>query len=232
MLATVGATPELVASLLAESRRKRPNERLLNAYAFMLGEALSALRISANGGNVKADRAIVEVREKLEEVVATGALAPALLLLVARAFAHAELDPGPALQSAVAGGMEAHSATMPVESQPEDITRHFDTLAAALDHDPFAIYVELAATGAAFPPEHRAAMVSALATSATASIREAALGFAFAPEDEHRSADGPGAARARTVGRERDLRAAGPYARVGFRREAGACRRRYPGLAS
>jgi hypothetical protein len=59
MLATVGATPELIASLLAESRRKRPNERLLNAYAFMLGEALSALRISANGGNVKADRAIV-----------------------------------------------------------------------------------------------------------------------------------------------------------------------------
>ena len=234
MLATVGATPELIASLLAESRRNRPDERMINAYAFMLGEALGTLRINANGGNVQADHAIAEVREKLREALTTGIVAPALLMQVARAFAHAELDPGPALQGAVVSGMEAQSATMAIEPEPEDITGHFDSLAAALDNDPFAIHAELAATGAAFPPEHRAAMVSALATSTTAAIREAALGFAFASgsKDEHRSADGPSAARTRTAGRQRDLRAPGPYAPLGFRREAGACRRRNPCLTS
>ncbi|MBV8588462.1 MAG: hypothetical protein JO212_00055, partial [Acetobacteraceae bacterium] len=58
----------------------------------------------------------------------------------------------------------------------------FDDLAAALDHDPFAIHAELATMGAAFPAEYRATMATALAMSGTEAVREAALGFAFSSD--------------------------------------------------
>ena len=60
MLAEAGATTELVGRLLAEARRKRPNDRMIDAYAFMLDAALGTLRVQANGGNVGADQAIAE----------------------------------------------------------------------------------------------------------------------------------------------------------------------------
>jgi hypothetical protein len=50
-------------------------------------------------------------------------------------------------------------------------------LAEALDQDPFAVHAELAASGAAFPSEHRAAMAGELATSTFPAVRDAALGF-------------------------------------------------------
>src|SRR6266478_9247363 len=37
ILAEAGATPEIVGRLLAEARRNRPNDRMIHAYAFMLG---------------------------------------------------------------------------------------------------------------------------------------------------------------------------------------------------
>ena len=66
MLAAVGATTEIVGRLLAEAHRKRPNERMVHAYAFMLEAALGTLRLEASGGDIGADRAIAEVRERLD----------------------------------------------------------------------------------------------------------------------------------------------------------------------
>jgi len=182
MLAEAGATTELVDRLLAEARRKRPNNRMIEAYAFMLEAALGTLRVQANGGNVEADQAIAEVRRGLDYTLAKDGIALEVLMLVARAFARAELDPGRALQEAMMSAMEAQSASMPAAPRPQDIADHFAELAAALDNDPFAIYTELATTAAAFPAEHHAAMAAALAISDAAAMREAALGFAFSPD--------------------------------------------------
>ena len=182
MLAEAGATTELVDRLLAEARRKRPNNRMIEAYAFMLEAALGTLRVQANGGNVEADQAIAEVRRGLDYTLAKDGIALEVLMLVARAFARAELDPGRALQEAMMSAVEAQSASMPAALRPQDIADHFAELAAALDNDPFAIYTELATTAAAFPAEHHAAMAAALAISDAAAMREAALGFAFSPD--------------------------------------------------
>jgi hypothetical protein len=57
------------------------------------------------------------------------------------------------------------------------LLEHLVPLAEGLGHDPFAIHAELSATGAAFPADHRAAMAAERATSSTASLRDAALGF-------------------------------------------------------
>jgi hypothetical protein len=43
ILAEAGATPEIVGRLLAEAHRKRPNDRMIHAYAFMLEGALGTL---------------------------------------------------------------------------------------------------------------------------------------------------------------------------------------------
>jgi hypothetical protein len=52
ILAEAGATAEIVDRLFAEARRKRPNDRMIQGYAFMLEGALGELRLQANGGDV------------------------------------------------------------------------------------------------------------------------------------------------------------------------------------
>jgi len=181
MLAETGATAEIAACLLAEARRKHPNDRLIHGCAFLLERALDVLRLRANGGNTDAGRAIAAVRADIAAALAKQGAAPGTLMLLARAFAQAELDPGEALQQAVLNAVEARSGAMPPEPEQTNPGNELEAIAAALG-DPFAIYAELAATGAAFPPEHRAAMAAALAMSDNAAVREAALGFACAAD--------------------------------------------------
>src|SRR5260370_39183625 len=154
MLAEAGATTEIVERLFAEAQRKRSNDRMIQAYAFILEGALGTLRLQANGGDVSAENEVGEVRSRVDHALGQGDFAPELLMLLARAFARAELDPGRSLQEAMVSTMEAQSRLRPTASSGEEISDHFSELAAALDNDPFAIYAELASTAAAFPAEH------------------------------------------------------------------------------
>lgn len=182
MLAEAGATTEIVERLFAEAQRKRPSGRMIQAYAFILEGALETLRLDANGGDVTADHEIGKVRNRVDHALGQGDFAPEVLMLLARAFARAELDPGRSLQEAVVSAMEARSDLSPTASSAEEISDHFAELAAALDNDPFAIYAELASTAAAFPAEHQASMAGALSGSDNEAVREAALGFALSPD--------------------------------------------------
>jgi hypothetical protein len=128
-----------------------------------------------------ADHAIAAVHKEVADNLRKGSIAPDLLMLVARAFARAELDPGRPLQEAMMSAMEAQAPSMPAALSPEDFSDHFAELAATLDNDPFAIYAELATMAAAFPAEHHAAMAGVIAMSQIEAVREAALGFAFSP---------------------------------------------------
>ena len=182
ILADAGATTEIIASLLAEARRKRPDDRLIAGYTFILESALGTLRLQSSGGDIGADRAIAEVRQRLDDAVQKGGIAPEVLMLMARTFARAELDPGRTLQQAMVTAMEAQSLSVLTALTPAEISNHFAELAAVLDNDPFEIYAELATTAAAFPAEHHAAMADALAMSDSEAVQEAALGFALSPD--------------------------------------------------
>jgi hypothetical protein len=181
-LAEAGAATEIVGSLLAEAHRKRPNDRVIANYAFMLEGALGTLRLQSSGGDIGADRAIAEMRHRLDDAVQKGGIAPEVLMVMAGAFARAELDPGRTLQQAMMTAIEAHSPSMPAALTPADLSDHFAELAAALDNDPFEIYAELVTTTAAFPAEHHAAMAGVLPNLDSEAIREPALGFAFSPD--------------------------------------------------
>src|SRR3712207_5676941 len=129
MLAEAGATKDIPACLLAEARRRRPSDRLIDGCAFMLERALDTLRLRRNGGDVGAGRAIEEVRSGIEQALAEHGAAPEALMMIARAFAEAELDPGEALQEAVVSAMEVRSAAMPAGQETEDIADQFDDIA-------------------------------------------------------------------------------------------------------
>src|SRR5438445_10338919 len=110
------------------------------------------------------------------------------LMLVARAFARADLDPGRPLQEAMMSAMEAQAPSIPASLSPEDFSDHFAELAATFDNDPFAIYAELATMAAAFPAEHHAAMAGSIAMAQREAVADAALGFAFSPNSAVSSA--------------------------------------------
>jgi len=171
MLAEAGATIEIIERLLAEAQRKRPNDRMIQAYAFILEGALETLRLQANGGDVSAEHEIAEVHNRVDHALGQSDFAPEMLMLLARAFARAELDPGGSLQEAMVNAMEARSDLRPTAPSAEEISDHFAELAAALDNDPFAIYAELASTAAAFPAEHQASMAGALTGSNNEAVR-------------------------------------------------------------
>src|SRR5690348_12952851 len=188
MLADAGATTEIVERLFAEAQRKRPNDRMIQAYAFLLEGALETLRLRGNGGDVSAEHEIAEIHNRVDHALGQGDFAPEMLMLLARAFARAELDPGRSLQEAMVSAMEARSHMGLTASSAEEISNHFAELAAELDNDPFAIYAELASTAAAFPAEHQASMAGALSGSDNEAVREAALGFALSPDSAVSSA--------------------------------------------
>jgi len=165
MLAEAGATTEIVERLFAEAQRKRPNDRMIQAYAFIIEGALETLRLHANGGDATAEHEIAEIHNRVDHALGQGDFAPEMLMLLARAFARAELDPGRSLQEAMVGAMEARSHLGLTASSAEEISDHFAELGAELDNDPFAIYAELASTAAAFPAGHQAAMAGALSGS-------------------------------------------------------------------
>lgn len=188
MLAQSGTTPDLIACLVAEAGKKRPGDRIVEACCFLLESALNDLRVSGNGGSSVARVMLGDARKAVETAVAAKRLTPDVLMRIARAVAQAGLEPGPALKDATLAAMEdgfALDLASPQGGRPAD---HLAKIAESLGHDPFAIHAELAASGAAFPPEHRAAMAAELAASDIAALRDAALGFVL---DAHPA---PGAA--------------------------------------
>lgn len=177
MLAQTGATPDLVALLVAEATKKRPAARTVEACCFLLEGALTDLRIAGNGGDSAARTQLAEACQAVEAALTATQLPSNVLMQIARAFVQAGLEPGPALKAATLAGMDAEVPPGMMPARPGDLADQLAPIAEALGHDPFAIHAEIAATGAAFPAEHRAAMAAELATSTVTAVRDAALGF-------------------------------------------------------
>lgn len=186
-LADAGATVEVMQALAAEARRPKPRTGWVEAYAVMLQGALTALRLDANGGTAAAREGLAEARTALLALAGEEALDPTVVMLLARSFAEAAVDPGPEVQAAMARALEA--APLPPVQYGKRSRRGqggdpLAALAASLDNDPFAVFAEVAAGGAALPPAHRLAMAEAMLASESGAVREAALGWALAPEAE------------------------------------------------
>jgi hypothetical protein len=176
-LAAAGVAAELIAGLLATATGPERGGALEAAYTLILVRVLDRLRIGANGGDVAAARQIEAVHAAVDGIAARDGVAPEALLLLGQTLARAGLDPGAPLQQALAGSVESRPVD-PAE-QAGLLATNLSAMAAALDHDPFAIHEDFSATAASLPPDQRAAIVLAAAASAEPAMREAALGMAL-----------------------------------------------------
>ncbi|GJD52943.1 hypothetical protein OPKNFCMD_5711 [Methylobacterium crusticola] len=172
----------LLDLLLAETRKKRPSERLCDALLLMLGQALAEARMALEADAQGPAAALVaDVRRNLVAAAEAGRTSPELLMALARQFALAKLDFGEDLRALTATGAEQAAARGgPV--QAEDIAAHYAAMAAASDQDPFLIHEQLSEQVAAFPGEQRAVIVGSFITSDVPAIRAAALGWLLDPD--------------------------------------------------
>lgn len=172
---------EAAQGLVAELRRKRPRDNMIDGYRFLFEQTLSALVMNINGGMPGGQKALERVRAEIAGLFVDDDLPPDLMMMIANSFAGAGLDPGPALQEAMIAALEVSGAAF--AGSGESLDKQFAGIAESLDHDPFAIHGEFSSLLAAFPPDRRGALVEGLGDVDLASAREALVGFLLDPNE-------------------------------------------------
>jgi hypothetical protein len=182
-LAEVGnalaAHPQAIIELLdlvaKESRKRKPNDVLVEAFAFMIGQALDTLRFAVERNYVEAIEAVAATRARVLALARDGKLKPDTLLLMLRQFVVAKLDLGEELQAVMANPTEHRSvAASPGKG---DVDRFLADLAEEHDGDPFGFQARLAEDASAFPESRRAGIAAAVLAAPDPTLREAAVGW-------------------------------------------------------
>src|SRR3954469_3465473 len=100
------AVLDLIEMLLTEGRKTRPNEKLVSAYVYMIGQALEFIRMAAENGQASAQELADAVRLTLLQAGTSGLVQPILLVMILMEFANAKLAPGAELQRLMANLFE------------------------------------------------------------------------------------------------------------------------------
>src|SRR3954466_14471482 len=114
---------DLIEMLLAEGRKTRPNEKLVSAYVYMIGQALEFIRMAAENGQASAQELADAVRRTLLQAGTSGLVQPILLVMILMEFANAKLDPGAELQHLMANLFEQIGS----EERPDASGGDFDS---------------------------------------------------------------------------------------------------------
>src|SRR5215207_1545958 len=96
------AVLDLIEMLFTEGRKTRPNEKLVSAYVYMIGQALEVIRMALENGQASAQELAEAVRLTLLQVGTSGLVQPILFVMIVMEFSNAKLDPGADLQHLVA----------------------------------------------------------------------------------------------------------------------------------
>jgi hypothetical protein len=165
---------ELLDLIAKESGKKKANDVLIQAFAFMIGQALDMLRFAVERNFPEAIEAVAATRVKVLALARDGKLDPGTLLLMLRQFVIAKLDLGEQLQAVMATLTEHQSVASPGKT---DIDRFLADLAKEHDGDVFAFQAHLAEDASAFPENHRAGIAAAVLAAPDPAVREAAIGW-------------------------------------------------------
>ncbi len=173
-------SPELTADLLAliikEGEKKRPDDKVVSAYGFLLGHALEQIRYAVDrkspGGLALAD----DLRRTLLAAGTDGRISAPIMLLVLHLFAAAKLEMGDELRDLMQRMMEA-DVDARAKVEPGAWSNHIADMVEELEGDPFAIHGFLEETFTAMPETMRADFVMATFAEDEQAIREATIGF-------------------------------------------------------
>lgn len=177
-MAHEGLSAELACAAFAEARAKRPKAARIDGLIFLLGVALDELRLRGNGGSTTAKRELNMVMALLGAESAKGGAEPGMLMALSRALSLAGLAPPTTLQEAMVAGIDAAARRSGSEAHPQKIQTDLDKIAQELGDDPFRVHSEMAAMAAAFPVEHRSALIHGLAVRTPSTIITAFVGRA------------------------------------------------------
>lgn len=167
---------DLVDVMAKEGKKKRPSDKLVGGYAFLLAHGLEMLRYGVDREDSAAITLAARLRLHLVEAGETGRMTPPILLLVLHQFAAAKLEIGDDLRNLMQTLMENdHDARAAVEGGAG--ANHFERMAEQFGGDPFAIHAYLDETVEAMPEDGRASLVMTTFADKTLAMREAAIGF-------------------------------------------------------
>ncbi len=183
-----GSVLDLIEMLSDEGRKKRPSDKLISAYAYMIGRALEFARYAVEAGRAQATELADAVRRRVLDLGTSGQVEPALLMMILREFSAAKLDPGAELRGLMASLMEQVATDKGGGGGIEDLGSYIDELAKAVGGDPFALQAQMHEMAGSFPEDQRAVIGAWLLHSSLPPAQEAAIGWLFDSSAEVRNA--------------------------------------------
>jgi hypothetical protein len=160
-------------ALIAELEADETDEAFLaQAYHFILGEQLEALRFQRDRGYDLATGIIENVQRAIARHAAEGRLAGAGLSMVTSVLHHAGIPASVELQAAIESSIQAEASAAPPSLN--EVAGLIEMISEICDGDPFLPIQQLAEAGHALPGEARVSMVVAMSAAGDAAAREAA----------------------------------------------------------
>jgi hypothetical protein len=139
-----------------------------------LNEALNQARLNAAGGDIEARKTLNTIRAMIDEASARDAIHPAMLMILGRLFAGAQIEIGEPMRAALGRVLDLGA----LKGSTADAYEAF--LRPALSQsgsNPFEVYEEVEAIISIFPVAYRSAFVEQMAVDSNALIRRSAVGF-------------------------------------------------------
>ena len=167
---------DLVDLLAKESNKKRPSDRMIGGYAFLLGHGLEVIRYGVERQDPAMIALVDGLRQHLLDAGNYGKIGAPMLLLILQQFAGAKVEIGDALQALMQDLMLQDVQANTVAKNGE-AAEHFAHLAKALGKDAFAIHANLDENTETMPEAARVGMVMALFGDKEPALREAAIGY-------------------------------------------------------
>ena len=173
---------DIVELMAKEGLKKKPNDDLIAAYAYMLAHGLDMLSQGAERGDGASIAHVENLRSLLLDAGRAGAVTPAVLMIILHQFASVKLDIGDRLREMMEQGIELD----PVVAH-EDVRSHLAGIAKELANDPFAIHACLHEGFEALPEQAMSDLAIMALNEGPAAIREAALGFVLSSSKDTRA---------------------------------------------
>jgi hypothetical protein len=171
----------------AEKGRRRPqkkdaqkpaaDERLMEAYAYLLVNALEVLRYGVELGKADALELLDRLRERVLEASRDKNVEPHVLMMILSQFVTAKLDLGEQLRAAMQYALESDAPEANEAAGLEEIAGHLAKVAEELEGDPYAIHGCLAETAGTMPDDVRAMLILAAFAQGSPALREAFVGW-------------------------------------------------------
>ena len=139
-----------------------------------LNEALNRARLDAAGGDIEARNTLRNIRAMIDESAARDAIHPAVLMMLGRLLAGAQIEIGEPARAALGRALDLGALEGSAADAYEALLRPALSQGGS---DPFELYEEVEAIISIFPAAYRSAFVERMAVDSHALIRRSAVGF-------------------------------------------------------